>query len=369
MASKTWRILIIEDHADLASDARREIVEAFEQNETIDVDVQIETDFDAGFARVERGESDIVVLDVRRDTTDSAAEDETAGRAVFLDIKKARFAPVVFWTALPDKVAAEVMLPLVAVVTKEDTDKLPGAIEAAIASHAVDTIADIESQVATVLKKHMWTELGPHWGEYTDDADPATVAQVLISRLARVLDNDRDQSFTAHPSHRYVYPPASVMRSPGDVLRESGKNWWVVLTPACDFEQKKTEFVLLAHAGPLGTHPKYQAWTNVNPGSSNESSRWNNLRQDVLMATQGRYHYLPAFREIPDLVIDLENVRAVDTKTLAAMEPVASLVSPFAEALLVQHSQFRGRIGVPDLDASLIKQRLLAAPSPTPESL
>lgn len=358
MTEKTWRILIIEDQADLAAAAHREITDAFDLNPAIDVDVQFETDFDAGFARVQRGESDLVVLDVRRDTPNPTTADKTAGHAVFLDIKEARFAPVIFWTALPENVDNEIMLPIVAVVKKDDIDKLPGAIEAAIASRAVDTIDDIEKQVAAVLTKHMWTELGPHWSEYTDGADSATLAQVLISRLARVLDEDREHSFTTHPSHRYVYPPASKVRSPGDILRESGQEWWVVLTPACDFEQKKFEYVLLAHAGPIEAHRKYTAWTTAKGKGNAAKGEWNELRKDVLKATQGRYQYLPAFRDIPDLVIDLENVRSVKVDVLEAMEAVASLVSPFAEALLVQHSQFRGRIGVPDLDEDLIKQRL-----------
>lgn len=362
MAEKTWRVLIIEDNSELAADAQREISDAFEQNVEIDVDVQFETDFDAGFTRVRDGQSDVVVLDVRRDAPNPTSADETAGHAVFRDIREARFAPVIFWTALPDKVEQEVMLPLVAVVKKDDTDKLPAAVEAAIASRALDTITDIEKHVASVLKKHMWTELGPHWAEYTDGVDPATVAQVLISRLARILDEDREHSFTAHPSHRYVYPPASGMRAPGDVVREGSREWWVVLTPACDFEQKKFEFVLLAHAGPLETHQKYLGWTRAKAKGNTAKGEWNELRKDVLMATQGRYHYLPAFRDIPDLVIDLENVRSVTVDVLEAMEPIASLVSPFSEALLVQHSHFRGRIGVPDLDADLIKERLEATP-------
>jgi hypothetical protein len=366
MAEKTWRILIIEDNPDLAADAQREITEAFEQNPSIDVDVQIETDFDAGFARVQNGDSDVVVLDVRRDTPRPTSADETAGHAVFLDIKEARFAPVIFWTALPEKVAHEVMPPLVAVVTKDDTDKLPAAIEAAIASHAVDTISDIEKQVASVLKKHMWTELGPHWDEYTEGAEPATIAQVLISRLARILDEDREQSFTAHPSHRYVYPPASKMHAPGDILRDSSGEWWVVLTPACDFEQKKFDFILLAHAGPLETHEKYQGWTAARAKGNTAKAEWNELRKDVLTATQGRYHYLPAFRDIPDLVIDLENVRSVTADMLEAMDPIASLVSPFSQALLIQYSHFRGRIGIPDLDAEIIKQRLQEASTSAP---
>lgn len=365
MADKTWRILIIEDNPELAADAQREITEAFDQNAEIDVDVRYETDFDAGFALVRDGRSDVVVLDVRRDSPNPTSADETAGHAVFQDIREARFAPVIFWTALPDKVNDEVMLPLVAVVKKDDLDKLPAAIEAAIESRALDTIADIEMHVASVLKRHMWTELGPHWSEYTDGVDPATVAQVLISRLARVLDEDREQSFTAHPSHRYIYPPASQVRAPGDIIRDKDRDWWIVLTPACDFEQRKFEFVLLARASSLEAHQKYLSWTAAKAKGNAAKSEWNDLRKDVLMATQGRYHYLPAFRDIPDLVVDLEDVRSVTAETLEAMEAVASLVSPFSEALLVQHSHFRGRIGVPDLDAELIKQRLEAAPKPS----
>lgn len=362
MTGKTWRVLIIDDNAQMAADARREISEGFEQNPDIDVEVSVETDFDEGFKIVSGGGSDVVVLDVRRDTPNATPSDETAGRTVFQDIKEARFAPVIFWTALPEKVEDESMSPLVAVLSKEDIDKLPAAIETAIVSRTVETIADIEMHVSSVLTKHMWTELGPHWAEYTDGAAPATVAQVLISRLARVLDEDREQKLTAHPSHRYIYPPASDMRAPGDVVREAGSDWWVVLTPACDLEQNKFEFVLLARAGALDSHQKYRDWIEATAKGNSGKSQWSDLRKVVLMATQGRYHYLPAFRDIPDLVIDLENVRSVKADALDAMEPVASLVSPFSEALLVQHSHFRGRIGVPDLDPDLIKDRLESAP-------
>ncbi|WP_348789882.1 hypothetical protein [Leifsonia sp. NPDC080035] len=357
---RVWRILVIEDDEQLAADAQREITDAFDDNPDINVRVEFETDFDAGFERVLNGTTDVVVLDVRRDTPSSAPEDETAGHTVFKEIREARFAPVVFWTALPEQVAHEAMVPLVAVVKKDDIELLPAAVEAAITSQAVETIADIENHVASVLNKHMWTELGPHWAEYTDGLEPGTVAQVLISRLARILEGDREQSFTAHPSHRYVYPPVSDTRGPGDIMLEGGRDWWVVLTPACDFEQSKLEFALLARAGSLESHPKYAKWVSAKGKGNAAKGEWNELGKDVLMATQGRYRYLPAFRDIPDLVIDLENVRSVDADTLRGMEPVASLVSPFAESLLVQNSQFRGRIGVPDLDSELIKQRLEA---------
>jgi CheY-like chemotaxis protein len=361
------RVLIIEDQADLAAYAQREIEDAFESSEEIEVEVFVETDFDEGLARVRHGDSDVVVLDVRRDTPDASSAEETAGHAVFLDIKDACFAPVVFWTALPEKVTHEQMIPLVTVVTKEETDQLPVAIQAAVASRAVVTISGIEQYVATVLRKHMWNELAPHWAEYTEGAQAADIAPVLLTRLARVLEEDREGSLTARPSHRYVYPPISDNRAPGDILRASDQTWWVTLTPACDFAQDKVGFALLAHATPLEEHPKYGDWKNEYTADKNKDKaeqkrgkgEWNTLRQDVLASTRGRYHYLPRFRDIPDLVIDLEDVRAEAGSSLSDFSPIASLASPFAEALLIQHSQYRGRIGVPDLDAEIIRRRLV----------
>lgn len=66
---KKVRVLIIEDKPDLAADAKREIEDAFEESDEIEVEVSVETDFDKGFARVRARESDVVVLDVRRDAS------------------------------------------------------------------------------------------------------------------------------------------------------------------------------------------------------------------------------------------------------------------------------------------------------------
>ena len=350
------RVLIIEDQAREAADAQREITDAFEGNEEIEVLVSLASDFDDGFTRVRNGESDVVVLDVRREATASVPEDDTAGHATYLDIKKARFAPVVFWTALPEKVIDEEMPPLVTVLTKEDIEQLPVAITAAVESRAVATINEIEQQVADVLTEHMWNELAPNWAEYTADGDAADISQVLLSRLARILDDKREQANASHPSHRYVYPSPSAHRAPGDILRATDETWWVTLTPACDFAQDKVKFVLIAKADPLETNARYQAWAE-----KRSNGAWKELERNVLRATQGRFYYLPAFRDIPDLVLDLENVRTITVDELEPMEAVASLVSPFAEALLVQHSQFRGRIGVPDLNAGLVQARLLSS--------
>lgn len=352
------RVLIIEDQAREAADAKREITEAFEGNAEIKVEVSIASDFEDGIARFRDGESDVVVLDVRREATSSLEEDDSAGCRTLVEIKKARFAPVVFWTALPGTVIGEQMPPLVTVLAKEEIEKIPSAIAAAVDSGAADTINEIQQQIADSLTEHMWNELGPNWAEYTkrtegEGSKGSDIAQVLLSRLARIIDDKREQSGVAHPGHRYVHPPASTRRAPGDILRTEDLTWSVILTPACDLAQRKAEFVLIAEAEPLELNDLYKDWKE-----KLSKGKWKELERNVLRATRGRYYYLPAFRMIPDLVVDLEKIRAVSVGELSKMEHVASLVSPFSEALLIQHSQFRGRIGVPDLDVDAVRERL-----------
>lgn len=347
------RVLIIEDQRELAEYVSKVIIDYFEDSEGIDIDVSIANDFDEGFQQVRDGRSDVVVLDVRRDKTDTVPQDDTAGHDGFLEITKAKFIPIVFWTALPEKVIDEEKPPLITVVPKDDYTKLPGAIKAAVESRALATINEIEQHVTEVLIEHMWSELAPHWAEYTENGGAADIAQVLLSRLARILDDKRELTSASRPSHRYVYPPVSARYTPGDILRSKDDTWWVTLTPACDFAQNKVEFVLIARADPLKSNKRYRDWDN-----RQSNNAWKELERHVLKATQGRYYYLPAFRDLPDLVVDLEHVRAVPLDELGSMTAVASLVSPFSEALLVQHSQFRGRIGVPDLAIDLVKDRL-----------
>jgi len=358
------RVLVIEDNVDMAEGAKREIDDAFENDAEFEVSVDIEPDFTLGYERVNQGSYDIVVLDLRRDGAEDRREDQQAGRRTFGHIKDARFVPVIFWTALPEHVADENLPPFVTVLKKSDVEKIPDLIRGAINSGAVGVMRDIESDVAEVLRKHMWDELAPNWDEYMQGGGAAGVAQVLITRLARTLEADQTQAFTSHPNHRYLYPAATTMRGPGDVLREKRDEetlWWVVLTPACDFVPRKdgrmnAERIVLAHAGPLKEAEKYKSWS----GKPADADKWISLRRNILMSTQNRFCYLPALRDIPDLVVDLQHLRSIAAEDLREFDAVASLATPYAEALLVQHSHYAGRIGIPDLDSEVVKERLLA---------
>lgn len=361
MAGRTWRVLVIDDNPEMTADAERELRDAFGDDPDLDVLVRVEASFEVGVQLVKEGSCDIVVLDVRRDRTETAAEEQHRGRHDYLEIRAERFLPIIFWTALPQNVSDLRMPPLVDVFPKEQLERVPGAIRAAIDSGTADVMADIEYRVATVMREHLWKELAPHWDEDTEGGRPEELAHILITRVAHSLQDQALPELTSRPSHCYLYPPVSKRHRPGDLLHRSvgeEDEWWVVLTPACDLEHNgKVDFVLLGRASMLTAHPKYTLWA-----STLSNGKWNELNE-VLKGKIARYHYLPKFRDIPDLVLDLEHTQSVPLHELGLFRRMASLVSPYCEALLARYSHFRGRIGTPDLNSESVKTRLTAAVS------
>lgn len=202
------------------------------------------------------------------------------------------------------------------------------------------TINEIEQHVASALTTHV-ERARSNWAEYAADGDSADIAQVLLSRLARSSTTSENRPLS-HPSHRYVYPP-SRHRHVYQVADPRGRPGMVGLTPACDFAQYKVEFVDIARADPLESNARYRKWAEAKsqrpPGTSWYATRQGDAGTPPPPGVQGH----------PRLGAHLDNVWAVAEDELEMMDPVASLASPLSQALLAQHSQFRGRIGVPDL--------------------
>ncbi|MFF2496627.1 hypothetical protein [Agromyces sp. NPDC058064] len=353
------RVLVVDDNEQLALDAQREIHDAFD-GEPLTVVVNIENDFDRGYERVRAGECDVVVLDVRRDRNGNVPDDDQAGARVFSDIRGSKFLPVIFWTALPDQVRDSEMPPFVVVLGKDQLPSIPSAIRAAVEGETAHQMGALEARISNVMREHMWSEIAPNWAEYLEGGRLEDMSRVLITRVAQWLEDQDDTGIESVPSRRYVYPPVATNLRPGDVMvldptADAGESWWSVLTPACDFAQSKVEFALLVGGTHLTNFTTYKEWVD----SQDSKTKWGGLQQ-LLTSRLPRYHYLPRFRAVPDLVLDFENLVAVPVADLSNYRRVASLASPYSEHLLIRNSDYRSRIGVPDQDLKKTKARLQA---------
>lgn len=386
------RVLVVEDEQQQLENICRRISEhTYSDGYTLKVEGV--SDFSEGSARVGRGEFDIVVLDVNQDGVDVGHSESQAGIIVYRTITRARFVPVVFWTGYTHKVEELEHEPFVAVVDKPDSSDVPLKIDDILTSGIVDDLRHLDVSLRTEIAKHMWDEVVPNWSEYCHgqegDSGIGFVEALLLSRLSRFIDSKRmDVLYSKHPGHRYIFPSVSANFGPGDILFDYKEwRWWVVLNPACDLvprapkdaphseSQPKVGLVLCASAKPLREFREYSSWQS---GKSNGKKK---ELEKFLTRTEGRYRYCPSFRLIPHLVVDLADTRVVnwnslfDPKDIASSDldrlvqdqvipedidrskefvRIASLASPFAEALVVQHSQYFGRVGVPDFDCASV---------------
>lgn len=343
--------------------------------------------FDEALELLEQQRFDLVILDVRlggHGETDRPVQDE-AGVATLKQIRERRFVPVVFWTALP-KLVEDLEGPLVSVHERTSgLNTLLNAVRDQFATRLPLVNRALLRLIEEEQRRYMWDFVAEHWDELDVASDQTALAYLLARRLGRSLSRPALQQLatelgdtsglfpagdTIHPVEMYIQPPLPGKLQAGDLLRaphEDGDRWSLVLTPSCDLEHDKAEGILLASGGSIENHPRVIAWRGDEGTAKQKNKAQAELHELLRQATGGqldRWLYLPAAVAVPDLLIDMQQLRAVSPEEAQAMVRVATLDSPFAESAVNRFNRYFGRIGTPDLDAKAIAERLArAAPS------
>ena len=195
-----------------------------------------------------------------------------------------------------------------------------------------------------------------------------------VSALADTLgySGDFDAGDGIHATRFYVVPSIADSRM-GDLLcgpsvrsmgddNDDSASWYIILTPTCDLvaDRVKADQVVLAECLLLEEFPDYQNWMKENTRST-KTKLINLLRSRPDKGQEDRYHYLPAAWQVPDLMIDFQRVLYIDYDELEGYTKIASVDSPFAEALSSRFNRYIGRIGVPDLNYEVALDRMREA--------
>lgn len=341
--------------------------------------------FDDALELLDQQRFDLVILDVRlgeHENADLPVPDE-AGVATLEQIRQRRFVPIVFWTGLP-KTVEHLEDSLVSV--REKTSGLKALLKAVrdqFATRLPLVNRALFRLVEEQQRRYMWDFVAKNWNGLDSGDDQTALAYLLARRLGQSLTTPALQQLAAelgdtsglfpaaetiHPVEMYIQPSLPGKLQAGDLLREpheNGDRWSMILTPSCDLEWDKAEMVLLASGGSIETHPRVIAWRADEGSAKQKKKARDELHELLRQATGGqldRWLYLPAAIAVPDLLIDMQQLRAVSPDEAATMDRVASLDSPFAESAVNRFNRYFGRIGTPDLDPEAIVKRLTQTP-------
>ena len=364
-------VLFVEDE----EDTTRQIKEYFAnwEHDGFRLEAEICQDFESSLARLESKRFDLLVLDVLKGPAD--ANDE-AGRVTFDAIKSRRFIPVIFYTAVKERVL-DLESAVVKVVSKgPGLGVLENSLIEQIDSGLLQTNRELNLHFEETIREYLWDFVPQHWDELTGTTEgKATLGYLLSRRIALSLDVEGAEKLAnklvptsatsdggerrVHPLRYYIIPPESDSYRTGDILRKGEPiSFWVILTPSCDLVKRgnapeRAEHVLLAKCSVLGEFKEFTDWVGeMPPGQLRNLLRTPDGRPTGRQ--EGRYYFLPGVLGTPDMLIDFQQVSTVRFSELPSYGKVATLDSPFAESVSSRYLQFFGRVGTPDLDVERV---------------
>lgn len=374
-----WQVLFVDDDADICRQ-----VKEFLEGETIAnpedrLQVEVLTDFDGALQMLEAHRFDLLILDVRLGPHD-VNQAEEAGIMTLQAIRGRRFVPVVFYTGLPNLVR-DLEMHVVRVIEKtEGFGRLLEVVRDIFATRLPAVNRALIQHLETVQRDYMWDFVATHWNRFGDTPDRTALAYLLARRLAMSLSGPGIRQLArdlgdptgiatfegqVHPMRYYVMPPIEPAPLAGDLYHGQIGNqtgYWILLTPSCDLVagREKAERVLLTHCSPLSEQPEYKAWLDHLPQPSRTiDTKLRALLRDNRENNQPeRFYFLPGALTLPDLVVDFQALVTLPREQMDSLERLASLDSPFAEALLARFARYFGRLGTPDLDLDVIVNRL-----------
>lgn len=389
-----WQILVVDDDSTSCTQVK-EILEGEDiDNSGLYPVVATQTVFAAALDYLETHRCDLLILDVRLGSHFDTP-DEEAGIGVFQEIQKRRFVPIVFYTGLPHLVRS-LETPLVRVVEKSsDPQKLLDEVRSIFSTRLPTVNRALVRHLESVQREYMWQFVAMHWDKLGETMDRTALAYLLARRLASSLSGPGIEQLAqdlgetdatavgaelAHPMQFYIMPRLSdTPPQAGDLYRGamSGQEdgYWVLLTPSCDLvprkviagneviERVKAERVLLARCLHLHEQSEYTDWRDSlslpKPSKGKKQALeglMHNNRKGEYQAD--RYFFLPGALALPDLVVDFQQLYTIPCADLASLVPLASLDSPYAEALLARFTRYFGRLGTRDLDVEQVFARL-----------
>ena len=378
-----WRILVVDDQPDIALNNATALNNAANSDALpYSVDAIPEESFAEALARIRHGGFDLLVLDVF-DQMGAGADIEAktpkaVGSGVFLETRAERFLPIIFLTALPDQVEGHENPPFVQVVSKrEDQDPfepLIVAVKRCLDSPFPTLYRRLESHISDVSRRFMIEFVEQNWDDLKECTED--IAHLLMRRLGISFDIGQNSlvgqldevslSEGNVPPIRYYVVPAPDEYRTGDIVNttptgeedEAGiTQWRVIMTPSCDLveDHKKADYVVLAKCTPLSSFDEHKNF--VTAGTTSNTKR-DELKRLLMSNPKGgsknRFFYLPAAWNIPDLIVDLQQVTSVPYSRLSQYDKQASLDDPYAAELSNQFHCYLGRVGTPDVDLNAV---------------
>lgn len=368
MVEPVWKVLAVDDDPEMHEGLQDILSKRMGDNR---FEFTCTASFSKGMQQIQKNRFDLIFLDVHEATRDPDPSDnpdveDQRGEQLLETLRSSRFVPVVFYTGYPAKVD-HLKSHVVKVVDKGAT---PEEVRTTVGSIMKTGLLHLAQYIEERSRAYMWESLETALKQAADDDMSSDIALLAARNLAKNLSQQSikellgiDVTLIA-PLEMYLFPPEQADCNPADIFRrKSDGTLWMVLTPACDFEQHKAENVLLASVTPLSEHHLYKDWqakahaleTTPEDQQTPEVKKaakeaMGEVKSLVKNRLGSRFRFLPGAFFLPNCIVDFQQLLNLPMTDTDQYEKVCSLDNPYREEVLQLFSNYYGRIGTPDYE-------------------
>ena len=214
------------------------------------------------------------------------------------------------------------------------------------------------------------------WKSYvsSEKDNEKALLRFTISHLLEFLDEDLETYF---PEEMYISPPISTNIKTGSIVRNASKNYYVVLSPACDLAVHdgniKTDRILVCFIEKNTISKAQKAFNSeiVEDDSEKQKAKKGKEKdraERLLTRLPGNnfsnyYHYLPQTSRFTGGVINFRKVRTLKPSDFKKEfgEPIIQISMAFTKDIVARFSSYYARQGQPDFDDTVLDDLKKAA--------
>lgn len=335
-------ILLVEDNVGDIN-VFRSSLELFDDDNSITTNLEVTDNFESALEFIKNNEFDGLVIDL------SLKNNSLGGKEIINTIINdyKLTIPIVVYTGTPDDIAE---YDYIETYQKGDSEGLIKEILNDFKKTkecGLNELFNAKGKIQDLLKDVFYRNIYYQKKQWMEHEDKGLVQNAILrhtlNHLTQHIDETDEKYFL---EEMYIFPPISKLHKTGSIVKDDiTNNYYIILTPACDFAQSKARCILLAEI----IDPTRYVDINL-PKGLNSDSRKSRLRNAIQNKKQ-EYHYLPKLNIFSGGFIDFTSIKSYSQEELNDLYGEVKIqISPsFISDILGRFSSYYARHGQPDL--------------------
>jgi hypothetical protein len=290
---------------------------------------------------------------------------DASGNEVVKEIKEYLRFPVFVITGTPHNISKELNVTnAIFEVFERDEVNLDDVFKRfkLIKETGILNLLNRNGKVEELIQNIFWNHISTSLDNWILDAKRNSVEKedsllrYTILHMLEYLDETK-----VHPSEFYITKPVRESLSTGDLVLFKGSRY-VVLTPACDFAQKKVTKAFLLRIRSISE--EINGIDEVK--SIDELSKTKKLEfERIVKNNKNYYHFIPKHSSIDAGIIDFQDKLSIPIEEIEEkikteeIDRFATVSLPFLKDLIERYSSYYARQGSPDFDVDEVINSLL----------